>query len=120
MLFRSHLVKNLPATQETWVQSLSWDDPLEKEMTTHSSTLAWRIPLTEEPGRLQSMGSQRVRHDCVTNFHLGFPGGSDGKESTYNAGDAGLILGSKRSPGEGNGTPLQYYCLENPMDRGAW
>ena len=48
---------------ETWVLSLGWEDPLEKEMATHSSILAWRIPWTEEPGRLQSMGSQRVRHD---------------------------------------------------------
>ena len=57
------LVKNLPAMRETWVQSLGWEDPLEKGMTTHSSILAWRIPWTEEPGRLQSMGSQRVGHD---------------------------------------------------------
>ena len=49
-----------------------------------------------------------------------FPGGSDGKASVYNAGDPGVIPGSGRSPGEGNGNPLQYYCLENPMDRGAW
>ena len=49
-----------------------------------------------------------------------FPGGSDGKASVYNAGDLGLVPGSGRSPGEGNGNPLQYYCLENPMDRGAW
>ena len=49
-----------------------------------------------------------------------FPGGSDGKASVYNAGDRGSIPGSGRSPGEGNGNPLQYYCLENPMDRGAW
>ena len=50
-------------TQETWVQSLGWEDPLEEEMTTHSSILAWNIPWTKEPGGLQSMGSQRVRHD---------------------------------------------------------
>ena len=49
-----------------------------------------------------------------------FPGGSDGKASVYNVGDLGSIPGSGRSPGEGNGNPLQYYCLENPMDRGAW
>ena len=53
-------VKCLPATRETWVQSLGREDPLEKEMATHSSTLAWKIPWTEEPSRLQSMGSQRV------------------------------------------------------------
>ena len=54
------MVKNLPAMQETWVLSLGWDDPLEEGMTTHSSILAWRIGWTEEPGGLQSMGSQRV------------------------------------------------------------
>ena len=63
-------VKNLPALQETWVQSSGWEDPLEKEMATHSSILAWRIPWTEERDRLQSMEWQRVRHDCVTNFHF--------------------------------------------------
>ena len=56
-------VKRLPAMQETWVRSLGWEDPLEKEMATHSSTLAWKIPWTKEPGRLESMGSQRVRLD---------------------------------------------------------
>ena len=57
------MVKNLLAMQETWVQSLGWEDPLEKEMATHSSIVAWRIPWTEEPGGVPSMGSQRVRHD---------------------------------------------------------
>ena len=56
-------LKCLPAMQEMWVQSLGREDPLEKEMATHSTILAWRIPWTEEPGGLQSMGSQRVRHD---------------------------------------------------------
>ena len=56
-------VKNLPAVQETWVQSLGQEDPLEKKMATRSSTLAWRIPWKEEPGGLQSMGSQRVGHN---------------------------------------------------------
>ena len=55
-------VKNLPAMRETWVQSLGWEDPLEEGMATYFSILAWRIPWTEEPDRLQSMGSQRVRH----------------------------------------------------------
>ena len=54
-----------------------------------------------------------------TSHNMGFPGGSDGKESTCNAGDTGLIPGSGRSPGEGNGYPLQYSCLGNPTDRGA-
>ena len=56
-------LKRLPAMRETWVRSLGWEDSLEKEMATHSSILAWRIPWTEEPGGLQSMGSPRVRHD---------------------------------------------------------
>ena len=72
--------------------------PLEKETLTHSSILAWKIPGMEEPGRLQSMGSQRVGHDWVTSLH---------SLHTF-------------ITGEGNGNPLQYSCLENPMDRGAW
>ena len=83
-------VKNLPAMQETWVQSLGWEDPLEEGMASHSRSL------------------------------LGFPGGSDGKESVCNVGDLGSISGLGRSPGEGNGYPLQYSGLENSMDRGAW
>ena len=66
------MVKNLPAMQETWVQSLGQEDPLEKEMATHSSILAWRNPWTEEPGGLQSMGSQGVGRDLVTNTHTQF------------------------------------------------
>ena len=57
------MVKNLPKMQETWVRPPDWEDPLEKAMATHSSILVWRIPLTEEPGRLQSMGLQRVGHN---------------------------------------------------------
>ena len=57
------MVKNPPVMQENWVHSLGWEDPLEKEMATHSSILAWRISWTEEPGGLQSTGSQRVGHD---------------------------------------------------------
>ena len=149
--------------QETRVQSLGWEDPLEKGMTTHSSILAWRIPWMEELLGLQSMGSQRVGQDWVTfislhffishasqfylwnilnvikvfwkrykptpnyflmfltlNSGLGFPGGPESQESVCNAGDLGLISGLGRSPGKGNGNPLQYSCLENPMDRGAW
>ena len=59
----AQMVKNLPAVQETWVQSLGRDDPLEKGMAAHSSICAWRIPWTEEPGGLQSMGSQIVGHN---------------------------------------------------------
>ena len=57
------MVKCLPAMRETWVRSLDQEDPLEKEMATHSSILAWKIPWMEEPGRLQSLGLQRVGHD---------------------------------------------------------
>ena len=59
----AQLVKSLPAMWETCVQSLGWEDPLEKGMVTHSSILAWRIPCTEEPGGLHSMGSKRIGHD---------------------------------------------------------
>ena len=59
----AQIVKNLPTRRETWVQSLGQEDPLEEGMATHSSILAWRIPWTQEPGRLQPIGSQRVRHD---------------------------------------------------------
>ena len=60
------MVKSLPAMQETWVQSLGWEDPLEKEMATHSSILAWKIPWIEQPGGLRSTGSQRVGHNFTT------------------------------------------------------
>ena len=62
----TQVVKNPPAMQETWVWSLGWEDLLEEGMATHSSILAWRIPWTEEPGRLESMGLQTVRHDWAT------------------------------------------------------
>ena len=63
-------VKRLSTMRETWVRALGWEDPLEKEMTIHSSTIGWKIPWTEEPGRLQSMGLQRVRHDWATSLSL--------------------------------------------------
>ena len=110
------MVKHLPTMRETWVQSLGRKDLLEKEMATYSSILAWRIPWTEEPDELQSMGLVTWGYPCV----LGFPGGSDSKESAGNAGDLSLILRSGRSPGEGNGNLFQYSCLENSMDRKAW
>ena len=88
------MVKCLPTMQKTWVQSLGWEDPLEKEMATHSSTLAWKIPWLEEPGRLQSMGWLRTEQ---LHFHF-----------------------SLACIGEGNGNPLQCSCLENPRDGGAW
>ena len=73
----AQMVKNLPAVQKTWVQSLVWEDLLEKEMATHSSILAWRIPWTEEPGRLQSMGckeSDTTEYSIVYIFsHFFYP-----------------------------------------------
>ena len=92
-------VKCLPTMWETWVQSLGQEDPLEKEMGTRSSTLTWKIPWTEEPGRLQSMESQsRTRlNDFTFTFHF-----------------------SLSYIGEGKGNPLQCSCLENPRDGGAW
>ena len=98
----------------------------------HSNILAWRIPWTDKLGRLQSMESQRVKHDWATNgFNFfffvcvysdmwGFPHSSVGKESACDSGYLGSIPGLGRSPGERNGNPLQYSCLENPMSRGAW
>ena len=67
---KAQMVKRLPIMQQTWVQSLGREDLLEKEIATHSSILAWKIPWTEEPGRLQSMGSQTVRRDRVTSLSL--------------------------------------------------
>ena len=66
----AQMVKQLPTTRETWVRSLGQKDPLEKEMATHSSTLAWKIPWMEESPRLQSMGSQRVGRDSATSLSL--------------------------------------------------
>ena len=93
----AQLVKNLPAVQETRVRSLGWEDPLEKEMATHSSILSWKISWTEEPGVLQSMGS--LKSDRTERFHFHF---------------------SLSCIGEGNGNPLQCSCLGNPRDGGAW
>ena len=69
--FPGDLDESLPVVQETWVQFLGQEDPLEKEMATHSSILAWKIPWTEEPGGLQSMGLQTVGHDRATNTFTG-------------------------------------------------
>ena len=122
----AQMVKHLPTMRETQVRSVGQEDPVEKEMATHSSTHAWKIPWTEEPVRLQSMGLQRVRHDWA--ISLQFTShytelGLSGKESTSNAGDTvdtGLISESGRSPGGGHGNPLLCSCLETCMDRGAW
>ena len=80
-------------------------------MAPHSSTPAWKIPWVEEPGRLQSMGSQRVRHDWATSLSLS--GDSSGREYACNVRDLGLVPGLGRSPEGGQGNLLQYSCLEN-------
>ena len=153
------------------IRNISYN--LEKAMAPHSSTLAWKIPWKEEPGRLQSTGSLRVGYNWATSLSLftfmrwrrtwqptpvflpgesqgqgslvaavygvtqsrtrlkrfssssskrskGFLGGSNGEESACNAGDLSSIPGLGRSPGGGHGNPLQYSCLENPMEGGAW
>ena len=92
----AQIVKNLLAMQENQVQSLGREDTLEKGMATFSSTLAWKILWVDEPGRLQSMGLLRVRHDFTFTFTF-----------------------SLSCIGEGNGNPLQCSCLENPRDGGA-
>ena len=85
-------------------------------MATHSSVLAWRIPGMGEPGGCCLWG----RRELDTTEATLVAGSSDGKACAYNAEDPGSIPGLGRSSGEGYGTPLQYSCLENPMDRGAW
>ena len=90
--------------QKTLVQSLGQEDLLEKGMATHSRILAFPQPPKKK----------------LIEIFRDFLGGSEVKASASNAGDPGSIPGSGRSPGEGNGNPLQYYCLENLMDRGAW
>ena len=76
------------------------------------------VPQVRELRRCMALGTLRTL--AFTLSEMGFPGDSDGKESACNVGDPDLIPGSRRSPGEGSGNPLQYSCLENPMDRGAW
>ena len=123
-------VKNPLATQEPRVQSLGWEDPLEEGMATPSNILALRLPWTEEPDSLQSMGLQRVEFLVLCSMSLlvinfvcsiwSFPGGSVVKNLSANAGDSSLIPGLGGSPGGKNGDLLQYSCLENPTDRGDW
>ena len=120
------MVNNLPAILETWVWCLYWEDTLQEGMAIHSSILAWRIPQTEEHPRLQSTGSQRDGLDWATFTHsliTGLPWWLSGIDSGCNVGDSGdvgSIPGSGRSPGGGHGSPLQYSCLENPVERWAW
>ena len=105
--------------------SLGWEDPLEEVTATHSSILAQRIPWTDSlvgysPQNHKELDTnEAIQQTLYKKTLYNFPGGSDDKTSAYNAGDPGLIPGLGRSSGEGNGNPLQYSCLENPMDGGA-
>ena len=128
--------------QETVVRSLGWEDPLEEGMEIHSSILAWRIPMDCSPPGSYGIVYPRQEHRSglpfpppgeipnylfliYSNFfpkmyvYLGYPGDSGSKESTGNVGNLGSIPELGRSPGGGHGNPLQYSCLENPMDREA-
>ena len=116
------MVKNLPALQETQVRSLGWEDPLEREVATHSSILAWKIPWTEKTGKLQSMELQKSQTGLSDWTKLNWVTWWL-KEFTCNAayaGDTSSIPGLGRSPRGGHGNLLQSSCLESPMDRGAW
>ena len=124
-------VKCLPTMRETWVQSLGQEDALEKEMAIHSSILPWKIPWTEESGRLQSMGSQTVRYDWVVmearsnavKSNIGYEPGMLGPWLKANWKWSNRIWQEwmstftlEKGDGEGNGKPLQYSCLENTMN----
>ena len=103
------MVRSPPAMHETWVQSLGWEDPLEKGMTTHSC-------LENPPSGLQSTGSQRVGHDGATKL-TAHKGGSEVKNlpaTVGSTGNSGLIPGSERSPGGGNGNPLSILVWKIP------
>ena len=110
-----------PSTSHVWVSSARGLQP-----PTHSLSLAKHQTRTAFPFSKNALSFQRknkilnVSRVCINGQSLDFPGGSDNKASACNAGDRDSIPGSGRSPGEGNGKPLQYSCLENPMDEGVW
>ena len=119
-------MKNPPANAGDAGSIPGGQDPLEKEVATHSSIPAWRIPWTEKPTRLQSTESQRVGHDLATSPYLTYGASKVAlvvKNRPANAEDVrdqGSIPGLGRSPGEWHGNPHQYSCLESVMDRRAW
>ena len=113
----AQMVRNLPAMQETWVWSMGWEDPLEEDMATHSSILAWWIPWTEEPGGLQSMGSQRVGHNWATQHEEERRDGGEGStlrtqtENTWFG--ASLPIQWLRLHGSSKGSfrgPVPFHC----------
>ena len=114
-------VKCLPTMWETWVQSLGREDPLEKKWQPTPVLLpgkshGWRSMVSYSPWDHKELDTTDVTWHSIDFI----PGDSEVKVSAYNVGDLGLIPGSGRSPGEGNGNALQYSCLGNPMDGGAW
>ena len=124
-------VKHLPAVQETRVQSLVWEDPLEREMATHSRILTWRISWTEEPGGLQFVGSQRVRHNWMTNTHThthththsvyrGLPWWLSGKAFACQSRRLGFNPWVGKIPWRRKWQPVLVFLPANPRDRGAW
>ena len=117
----AQLVKHLPAIRETQVHVQGWEVPQEKEMATHSSFLAWRIPWTEEPGRLQFMGSQewtRLSAILLSLFQIVLVGRNP-PANAEDVRDSVSIPGSGRYPRGEHGNPLQNSGLGNPMDRGS-
>ena len=128
----TQIVKNLPAMWETWVQSLGWEDPLEKEMATQSGILAWEIPVDKGAWQATAHGVAKSQ-TWSSNFHKHTPQLSgdyiiNGLSILYcgfserNRFEIAFhwFLESSVLIGEGNGNPLQYSCMENPMDGGAW
>ena len=114
------MVKHLSTMRETWVRSLGWEDSLEKWQPTPvllPRKSHGRRSLVQATAH--GVAKSQTRLSDFT-FTFTFPGSSAGQESASNAGSPLWIPGLGRSPGEGNGNPLQYYCLENPVDRGAW
>ena len=126
----AQMVKSLPTMRKTWVWSLGWEDPLEKELATYSSTLSWKIPGDGDgQGSLASCSprgckeldtTERLNWTALSIEHLGDSVVKNLPANAEYARGLGSIPGSGRSPGERNGNPLQYSCPENPMDRGAW
>ena len=130
----AHMLRNLPAMWESWVRSLGWEDPLEKELLPTPVFLSGEFHGLRSLANYSPWGCRELdMTEELTLSHSSFPGGASGKEPTCqwrkhetqvesasNVGDLGSVPGSRRSPGGGYGNPLQYSCLENPMDRGAW
>ena len=121
-------IKNLPTMLETWVQSLGWEDTLEEGMATHFSLLAWRLPKDTRAWQITVHGvaksrtrlSDKAQHSLLWMWASQVLVVKNLPAIEGDIRDMGLIPGLGRSPGGSHGNPLQYSCLENPMDRGTW